>query len=421
MMRHDSYGARLLELAKKGISDCTIPKQVSLDGEVRRIPLLLPSGDETYDSFWIRDCAMMAESGLLDPALLQTYIALIASCGQNDAAARNLANGLIVPPFAVADHINYDGRPVFFPGTYASGHDQGDGSFGFYPPLCDNYYFVMMTAFYVRQTGDRNILQEVNAGRCLLDRLELAFNGHGTDKATQLCFSDPSKPTVDWGFCDQITKTGLLLMPSILRANAAEALSALCSDKPEKQAFYRAFYEKICASVYEQFFDAEAGLLYSAAGTGKQHDVWGSAYAVYSGILPKQVEAAVCRALTKAYLEKRSCRFGSVRHILLDEDAGQRTAWEKTFCEYNRYQNGGFWPTATGWYFYSLYQYDHQAAFSLLEQFIQYVQADSPAGAPHEWISIDGAHCGGRRYGTSAVLPYAAFQKALRNGGRCNL
>lgn len=47
------------------------------------------------------------------------------------------------------------------------------------------------------------------------------------DQKTQLCFSDEGKYTVDWGFCDGIKKTGLLLFPSILRYNSAVIMKNL--------------------------------------------------------------------------------------------------------------------------------------------------------------------------------------------------
>lgn len=55
----------LKQLAIKTINGCTKTKETSFSGKSETVPLLLPSGDEKYYSFWIRDCAMMAESGLI--------------------------------------------------------------------------------------------------------------------------------------------------------------------------------------------------------------------------------------------------------------------------------------------------------------------------------------------------------------------
>lgn len=71
----------------------------------------------------------------MDNGLLKDAIDIIFTHGQNGDRTRLLENGLQVPPYAIADHINFDGAPVFFPGTYRAGEDQGNGSYGFYPPL----------------------------------------------------------------------------------------------------------------------------------------------------------------------------------------------------------------------------------------------------------------------------------------------
>ena len=47
--------------------------------------------------------------------------------------ARTLEHGLVIPPFALPDHINFDGGAVFYPGTYSSGDDQGNGAYGSCP------------------------------------------------------------------------------------------------------------------------------------------------------------------------------------------------------------------------------------------------------------------------------------------------
>ena len=98
--------------------------------------------------------------------------------GQNGESERCIANGLRVPPFAIADHINYDGNPVFFPGTYSSGEDQGKGSFGYFPPFCDNYYFIIMVDAYLRQSENVEILNTEYSSIVLLNRLEYAFKGY---------------------------------------------------------------------------------------------------------------------------------------------------------------------------------------------------------------------------------------------------
>lgn len=61
----------LKQIAIKTIDDCTFYKKVSYFNIENNEAVLLPSGDEKYISFWIRDCAMMAESKLIDNCLLK--------------------------------------------------------------------------------------------------------------------------------------------------------------------------------------------------------------------------------------------------------------------------------------------------------------------------------------------------------------
>ena len=132
----------LKALAGRMVRDCTFQKNVEFFGKKEKINVLLPSGDEKYGSFWVRDAAMMAQSGLVADADLKRYLEIIATHGQNGDKTRHLKNNLYVPPYAIADHINYDGVAVFFPGCWETEIDQGDGTLGFFPPLCDNYYFI---------------------------------------------------------------------------------------------------------------------------------------------------------------------------------------------------------------------------------------------------------------------------------------
>ena len=181
---------KLKSIALKTIKDCTFEKTASYFEKTEKMQLLLPSGDEKYYSFWIRDVAMMAQSGLVSNSDLNRYVEVVASCGQNGENTVFLKNELVIPPFAVADHINYDGKAVFFPGTYSANDDQGDGSYGFFPPFCDNFYFIIMVCQYIKQSKDHQILQKEYGGLTLLTRIEKAFACYNIDDSTGLCISD---------------------------------------------------------------------------------------------------------------------------------------------------------------------------------------------------------------------------------------
>ncbi len=400
---------RMLEelktLAVKTINDSTFEKTVTYFGTQKESRVLLPSGDEKYRSFWVRDAAMMAESELVPTKDLKRYIEIFATHAQNGAETRHLENGLTVPPYAIADHVNYDGGAVFFPGTYASGNNQGNGAYGFFPPFCDNYYFIMMVEWYVNQSSDRAILDTVYNGIPLVQRLQYAFTGYNVDGGSGLCVSDPDSFTVDWGFVDTIKKSGKLLMASLLRYNAAMALSRLLTDNSS----YLTEAQRIKAALLNTFYDSSTGWFYSATGIGHQYDVWATAYAVYSGVTR---DTKTLKALYDAYQDKTAVVDGYVRHILTDHDFSAASAWQETVTPLGEYQNGAYWSTPTGWYAYALYLYNDEVA--ILDDFLRHTKQYLDKGSPFEWINETTENFSGLNYGTSGVLPYVGAVRIAR-------
>ena len=407
--------SRLRSLAERTLGDCAFTKRASYLGREEDTVVLLPSGDEKYLSFWVRDCAMMAESGLLSDNDLRRYLTIIALCGQNGAEPLYLENGLTVPPYAIADHINYDSHPVFFPGTYRSGSDQGEGKYGFYPPFCDNYFFILLAAQYLSQSGDTAILSEDFGGMTLLERLERAAYGYNVDRESGLCESREDDYTVDWGFVDTVKKSGKLLMASLLRHNAHAALAKMLNaiGEEEKSKQYLAESNKIADSVRKTFYDEESGWFYSATGIGHQYDVWATAYAVFSDIATQE---KTLEALERAYRDGTAVVDGYVRHIPADCNHSSTSAWESSITPLDRYQNGAYWATATGWYAYALWLYSKKT--DILSDFLRHTEAHAESGAPFEWIDRETKNLSGLYYGTSGVLPYIGARRIAEESHR---
>ncbi len=404
-------------LAEETIRNCMFSMDVKYFGTETKANLLLPSGDGKYNSFWVRDAAMMAESGLVSNDDLKRFVEIFAFYAQNGSETVFLENRLEIPPYAVADHVNYDGSAVFFPGTYSSGSDQGNGGYGYFPPFCDNYYFIMLVGVYVDQTGDKAVLDKQYHGISLRKKLEFAFSGYNIDEQSGLCVSDEERYTVDWGFVDTVKKTGKLLMASLLRYNAAITLSRLLAmvDDPAGCAQYQNEAQKIRSAVLENLYDESTGWFYSATGIGHQYDVWGTAYAVYSGFTRSE---RTLRALHLGYKDRTAVVDGYVRHILTDQDYSASSAWESSITNWNEYQNGAYWATPTGWYAYALYQYCSQT--EILSDFLEHTNKYSDQGAPFEWMDADTKQVSGLRYGTSGVLPYIGAKRILEDMLLCN-
>lgn len=396
--------SHLLEIAQSTLAACRFEKDCRYYGAERRLPVFLPAGDDKYPSFWVRDCVMSSLSGLMADDDLLHYIEYIALCGQNGPEPRALQHALRVPPFAVADHINYNGRPVFFPGTYSDGDDQGQGAFGFYPPLDDNYWFILMAAQYVRQTGDRAVLRRDYAGMALGERLTRAWEGYCIDPKTGLCTGDDRRYVVDWGFCDSIHKSGLMLMPSLLRRQAALALQemGLMGDGTARA-------QRIDESILSNLYDPESGWFYSASRICRQWDVWSTAYAVSIGVLDGRTQALerTRKALETAYIRRTAVEHGYVRQLPLSCDPPY---WQSKGPG-GGYQNEDYWSTPTGWYYAALKPQAPDLAQALMEEFIRHTWRHRELGAPFEFINRDMSRYSGCVYATSAALPYAEYMR----------
>jgi hypothetical protein len=380
-------------------------------------PLFMPGGRGGYPAFWIRDFAMSLDSGLISPVAIAHHLRLIAR-SQNGSQARPLRHGLRVPPFAVPDHINFDGGAVFYPGTYASGEDQGQGTYGFLPPVDDQYEFVHIAYCLFRVTGKADFLREEINGLALFDRLVAAFDCPRTDPVSGLVVTSEEERAVGFGFCDAVVLTGELLFPSLLRYRAAGELAVLCDATGRREAGlrYRRVQQSISRSVPRTFSapGRMGGWLEAATGIGRQPDVWGTLYALHLGAL----RGAPARRATRIVIESVRhqtivCEAG-VRHVPTDADYSAASAWERTAgVARNTYQNGAYWHTPTGWLIEAVRQRDPELAARLGADYIGHLRRNDyrrgPAhGAPWECFH-PGGYAQNGAYLTSVAVPYAVL------------
>lgn len=380
------------------------------------VTLIMPGGRGSYPAFWIRDFAMSLESGFITAEEMLNHLRLTARC-QNGPTARQLEHGLVIPPFTIPDHVNFDGSAVFYPGTYASGEDQGTGTYGILPPVDDHYEFAHMAWCLFRATGKPDFLDQAINGMRLMDRIEAAFAAPRTDPETGLVTTDLAQRAVGFGFCDAVVFTGKMLFPSLLRYRAAGQLAELCEalGRADRAGEYRGIQARIAASLAPAFSDAPriGGWLMGATEVGRQADVWGTLYALHLGVLP---EAAAERALATVVdaVRRRTIVFeGAVRHVPTDLDASPTSAWERTAVRFNTYQNGAYWHTPSGWLIAALRRRDPQLAAQVLADYVDHARRSdfrrgSDQGAPWECIH-PGGYAQNGVYMTSAALPWGVL------------
>jgi hypothetical protein len=383
--------------------------------------LLMPGGRGGYPAFWVRDFAMSLESGFVTAEEMRNHLRLTAHC-QNGPVARQLKHGLVVPPFAIPDHINFDGGAVFYPGTYSASDDQGNGGCGILPPVDDHYEFVHIAYGLFRATGKADFLQERIDGMSLLDRLAAAFDAPRTDAQTGLVVTDDAQRAVGFGFCDAIYFTGQIFFPSLLRYRAAGQLAELCpaAGKPERASEYRQIQERISRNLAPTFGEPARiqGWLMAATKVGRQPDVWGTVYALHLGAIKGAVAERATETLIDAVRRKTIVLEGAVRHVPTDCDASPTSAWERTGVGLNTYQNGAYWHTPTGWLIEALRRRDQALASQVFDEYIRHLRAQDfrrgpRHGAPWECFGPKGDAQNGV-YMTSVTLPWAVLSAAQK-------
>ncbi len=314
--------------------------------------LIRPGGRACYPAVWTQDFAITLETGFVSPEEMADHLGLIARA-QNGAKERRLKSGAIIPPFAIPDHVLFNGKAVFYPGTYSSGQDQGGERWGIVPPTCNHYDFIMIAYRLWRATKSAGFLRKKVDGITLIERLRLAFQVPQADEASGLVFTDEKRRAVGFIFCDSIYMTGHLLFASLLRWRAGRQLAELEAALGNSRRA-EALREAVATipNHLAATFDEPArigGWLMAATGIGRQPDVWGTIYALYLGLLKGKRAAAARAEILKALEEGTICYQGALRHVPTNHDASPNSAWERTHTPHNNYQNGAYWHTPTGW------------------------------------------------------------------------
>ncbi|HRP31798.1 MAG TPA: hypothetical protein PKV73_07900 [Agriterribacter sp.] len=379
--------------------------------------LIRPGGRNAYPSFWIRDYAMSLETGMVSNEEQLHMLLLTASTQCDQSWITN--GGSLVPAGAIADHIRIDdSKPIYFPGTY-SYEGQGTPEWGMLSPYCDQFYFVHMAYYYVKHTGDLNILlKEVNGTR-LFDRLKTAFHTPPSNTNNHIVYATDAIRGVDFGFRDVITITGNLCLTSILKYRAANELAELLQLAGRKKE--ADVYQQIAASIKKvlpDLFMDDRGMLLASTGKSKQPDVWGTALAVYFGILDGEYLKKASTVLANAYKAGTLSYRGNIRHILTMDDFNETTAWDVSLAAKNKYQNGAYWGTPTGWVCYAIYQTDPHSATALFNEFIEDLKTNDYRkgggfGAPYECFNKSG-YTQNPIYLTTVACPLVALRKMMK-------
>ena len=386
--------------------------------------LHVPGGNMGYPAFWVRDAVMMLGGDLISAAELEGWIGLICSTvqGPGDWPVRP---GVVVPAYAIPDHINFDGKPTFYPGSYDIGAKQGGWPFGKYPPLDDYYYFLTAVWHHWKLTRSTRLFQSTvttSWGEMPLCELcERVYAAPPADPTTGLCVAGDieTENAKDFGFCDVVNKSGKLLFPSLLKFVAARQMAGMfrAVDLPEKARRFEKEAARIRGAIPSTFLHASGGTeawLHSATAVGNQADIWGTAFAVWCGAVEGGRADQLGRALARGFREKTAVRDGCVRHILTT-DPVNGGGWQACRARLGEYQNGGYWGTPVGWYIAAVARVDRSAAVAMAGDYLRFLRDHTrPDGTVEawEWFNPDTGRRVNPLYVATVALPWLSLQQA---------
>ncbi|MBC2595912.1 hypothetical protein H5P28_16730 [Ruficoccus amylovorans] len=386
-------------------------------------PLIRPGGRDCYPAVWTQDFAVTLATGFVTAQEMKNHLHLIA-LGQNGGFERRLASGAVIPPYAIPDHVLFDGKPVYFPGTYSSGEDQGGEPWGLLPPANNHYDFILIAWHLWRATGDTAFLGEEVGGVSVIDRLRLAFGVPRIDPDSGLVYTEASSRAVGFIFCDSIYMTGHLLFASLLRWRSAHQLAELESalGNEDEARRWRDSVAGVPAAIASHFEGDADGWLLAATEVGRQADVWGTIYALYLGVLDGKRAAAAHAAILQALERGTICHEGGVRHVPSDRDASANSAWERTHTPHNQYQNGAYWHSPSGWLIAVLMESEPAWARRIFREMITHFQREDfrkgeDFNAPWECFGKDGMFRKAPLFIGSVAIPYGVLAPLARAHG----
>jgi len=382
-----------------------------------------PDGPRVYAAFFPRDSNMDLGADFISLKDVEGWIKLMAATIPN--VDWQVRPGILVPAYSLPDHIYYDGKPSFFPGP-ARGNDQGGGSFGPMPPLDDPYFFL----FSVCQQADmaknadffRSQIMTPGGWVALSALCQKVFDASPCDPATGLVTTadiDSDRNAHDFGFCDGVFKSGLLLFTSVLRYDAAMRLAPLyhaIGDAAMAERLVKAAAQikgNLGPTFYHETMPGE-GFLHSATNFSNQPDVWGSAYAVDIGAVDPGTSKKVARALLRGFRDHSLVINGWVTQVL-PHDPAHPNGWMKSTCQLGYYQNGGYWGTGTGWYILALHTIDPAAARDMAYDFVKSLRDNMrPDGTTQAWevLNAQGRELQHAHYLATVAFPYGLLNRA---------
>jgi hypothetical protein len=330
-----------------------------------------------YEAFWLRDYEYTLEGSVAsysDKELTDACRLFVRSMDSDGAGV---------------DCVKFDGTAIYKPGYGSMGEN----------PVADGSQFTVGVAFHTFQrTKDAKLLSEI------LNALVKTMGAVPRDAKTGLVNIDPTRgwDRCPYGFTDTIRKQGKELFCSLLYVQACRQLSdlLLAGHRRDESRKWNEEADHVAASIRKVFWDADAGLFRAATIKCREHDIWGSAFAVFLRVADIGQSQAIARYFKTHY--DQIVQHGQVRHL----PGG--VYWEQG-CGRDEYQNGGYWATPVGWFVYTLDLADP----GLADRTVVEMVSDFKKHGACEWIIDERRQL--PNYLASAALPLDGIRSMLEN------
>jgi len=303
--------------------------------------LYTPDGKGNYRALWTRDFAYMVENDadLMPPEEVEACLRYLIKGIRADGAA--------------PDRVQPDGLAVYVGGPV----DRPLGE----PNLDNPPFLVIAVDEHLRRLPRKQALELFRQWAAALDK-SMLWVPRG---ASGLVYNDPAKPHSPYGFTDTIGKTGELFFESLLYWTASQRMAdwhrRAGNHSQSKEHRQRA---QLIKGNLGALWDEEAGAFLAATKDCRQLDVWGNAYAIWLEFPLGKRRARVLKFLHANY--DRHVWRGQVRHLLKGEH------WQRLLApvQPERYQNGAYWATASGWVMWALAKKDPKLARRMWDDLI---------------------------------------------------
>ncbi|MBX7257052.1 MAG: hypothetical protein K1Y02_11885 [Candidatus Hydrogenedentes bacterium] len=408
----------LTDMTSAVVQESRVPANASVGAigpNITGNTLIRPGGRHDYPAFWIRDYAMSIESGAITVEE-QKHMLYLTAKHQSDSD-QTLKSGSLVPKGSIADHITFGDKPIYYPGTLDDFEGQGGERWGKLPALDDAFFFIHMAANYLAVVKDPSFLNDDVNGKPLKQRLEEAYRMPPSREDNGLVTVTEATRGVTFGFVDSIYHTGDLLFCSLLKYRAAGELSLIFGELGDKakEEIYGQERQKLRDAITATFA-LPSGFYKASTGLSAQPDVWGTAFGVFVSAFPDPQSKSACTALAQAYANGSIAYRGNIRHVPTTDDFSTETAWEKGGGPKNRYQNGAYWGTPTGWVCYAISKVDVPASKKLASEYVAELREGDfrkgpDFGSPWECFHPDGNFRQNPIYMTSVTCPIFAFHR----------